>query len=202
MTVRRIVIAALAVLWSTGICFAQSGIAGLGLVPLGYCQLSAAQLASAVSLASCTRASFTASAGSPATQLVVTSVTGVIKIGDTILTGTGIPAGTTFVSQVPGTGTVGGAGTYIVSNANTASSASSTSGGIPSAPNVIANEAYIESDTAAVRYRDDGGAPTTSIGLTISANAPFLYTGSLSALQFIAVSGSPVLNIAFYHSPQ
>lgn len=199
---KKFFVASIALLWSTAICLAQSGMPGIALVPMGYCQISAAQLASAVSLSSCTRASFTASAGSSSTQLVVTSVTGVIKIGDTILTGTGIPAGTTFVSQVSGIGTVGGAGTYNVSNANTASSASSTSGGIPAGTsNEAPNEAWIESDTAAVRYRDDGGTPTTAIGLTISANAPFLYVGSLSAIQFIAAAGSPVLNIAFYHSP-
>ena len=200
---KNILVAALALLWSTALACAQSGIAGVALVPLGYCQISAAQLASAVSLASCTRASFTASAGSSSTQLVVTAVTGTIKIGDTILTGTGIPAGTTFLSQIPGVGTVGGAGTYNVSNANTASAASSTSGGIPtgSGANQVANVAYIESDTAAVRYRDDGAPPTTAIGLTISANAPLLYVGPLPVIQFIAATGSPVLNIAFYHSP-
>lgn len=68
-------------------------------------------------------ASFTASAGSPTTQLVVTSVTGLISIGDTA-TGTGIPAGTTFQSQL--SGTTGGAGTYILNQATTASSASCT----------------------------------------------------------------------------
>ena len=69
-------------------------------------------------------ASFTASAGSPTTQLVVTSVTGIISIGDTAV-GTGIPASTTFVSQL--SGSTGGAGTYIMSQATTASSAACTS---------------------------------------------------------------------------
>lgn len=69
-------------------------------------------------------ASFTASAGSPTTKLVVTAVTGLISIGDTAI-GTGIPSNTTIVSQDTG-GTPGGAGTYNLSNANTASSASCT----------------------------------------------------------------------------
>ncbi len=71
-------------------------------------------------------ATFTASAGSPATQLVVTSVTGLISIGDTV-SGTGITAGTTILSQV--SGTTGGAGTYVLSAANTASAATVTSFG-------------------------------------------------------------------------
>jgi len=71
-------------------------------------------------------ATFTASAGSPATQLVVTAVTGLISIGDTV-SGTGITAGTTILSQV--SGTTGGAGTYVLSAANTASAATVTSFG-------------------------------------------------------------------------
>lgn len=69
-------------------------------------------------------ASFTASVGSPTTKLVVTSVTGLISVGD-VVTGTGITAGTTIVSQDSG-GTPGGAGTYVLSAANSASSASCT----------------------------------------------------------------------------
>lgn len=71
-------------------------------------------------------ATFTASAGSPTTELVVTSVTGLISIGDT-LSGTGITAGTTVLSQI--SGTPGGAGTYGLSAANTCSSATVTSFG-------------------------------------------------------------------------
>ena len=64
--------------------------------------------------------------GSPATELVVTAVTGLISIGDTV-SGTGITAGTTILSQL--SGTAGGAGTYILSAANTTSAATVTSFG-------------------------------------------------------------------------
>lgn len=69
-------------------------------------------------------ATFTASAGSPTTKLVVTAVTGFISIGDTV-SGTGITAGTTIVSQDTG-GTPNGAGTYNLSAVNTCSSATVT----------------------------------------------------------------------------
>ncbi len=69
-------------------------------------------------------ASFTASAGSPTTHLVVTAVTGTINVGDTVV-GTGITGGTTILSQL--SGTPGGAGTYLLSVANSTSSASCTS---------------------------------------------------------------------------
>lgn len=71
-------------------------------------------------------ATFTASAGTPATQLVVTAVTGLISVGD-VVSGTGITAGTTILSQL--SGTTGGAGTYILSASNTASAATITSFG-------------------------------------------------------------------------
>jgi hypothetical protein len=60
------------------------------------------------------------------TSLVVTAVTGLISIGDTIA-GTGVPAGTTILAQV--SGTPGGAGTYTTSVATTASAATVTSFG-------------------------------------------------------------------------
>lgn len=64
-------------------------------------------------------ASFTATG--TGTSFVVTAVTGIISVGDTI-TGTGVPVNTTIVSGPPG----GGAGTYTTSQATTASAASCT----------------------------------------------------------------------------
>ena len=71
-------------------------------------------------------ATFTASADTDATRLVVTSVTGLISVGDEV-SGTGITAGTTILSQV--SGTTGGAGTYQLDASNTASSATVTAFG-------------------------------------------------------------------------
>ena len=164
---------------------------GQRMVPLGYCQLSAAQLAASIGLASCVRASFTGTGSG--TNLTTTSVTGVIKAGDTV-TGTGVPAGTTIVSQA--SGTAGGAGVYVTSAATTSSGASLTSGGIPTG----ATSVFLQAETANVRYRDDGGAPTAAIGNLVVAGAggQILYGGTFSALRFIAASGSPLLNVAFY----
>jgi hypothetical protein len=172
---------------------AQTTVPGQPIVPLGDCQLSATALGSAVGLSSCVRASFTASAGSPATQLVVTSVTGVILVGDQIISGTGATAGTKIVSQI--SGTPGGAGTYLLSAANTTSSASVTAGGIPPG----ATMAFLQAEVADVRYRDDGGAPTTAIGNLVVHGIPgIFYAGTLSQIQFIGASGSPLLDVAFY----
>jgi hypothetical protein len=187
------ILAALALILLPFTALAQGMVPGQFVAPLGSCQLSASQLGSAIKLSSCVRASFTASAGTPATQLVVTSVTGIIKVGDQIVSGTGITAGTVVTGQV--SGTAGGAGTYTLSASNTASSASATSGGIPTG----ATMALLQAETADVRFRDDGAAPTTSIGaIVVHGTPPIFYTGTLSALQFIALSGSPLLDVLFY----
>ncbi len=60
------------------------------------------------------------------TNLTTSAVTGLISVGDTI-SGTGVPAGTTIVSQT--SGTAGGAGVYVTSVATTASAATVTSFG-------------------------------------------------------------------------
>lgn len=70
-------------------------------------------------------ATFTATASGA--NLTTTSVTGLISIGD-VISGTGVPAGTTILSQT--SGTTGGAGVYVTSVATTASAATVTSFGI------------------------------------------------------------------------
>jgi hypothetical protein len=178
-----------ALLALTSAAAAQTTVPGQPLVPLGYCQLSASALGSSVGLSSCVRAAFTGTGSG--TDLTTTSVSGTIKAGDGIA-GTGVPAGTTVVSQT--SGTAGGAGVYVTSAATTASGASLTSGGIPPG----ATAAYLEAETAGVRYRDDGGAPTASVGMIIASGGGIFYAGTLTSLRFILQSGSPLLNIAFY----
>lgn len=175
---------------------AQSVTPGLPVTPMGYCQLSASQLASAVGLSSCVRASFTGTGSG--TTLTAASVTGFIQAGDSVA-GTGVPAGTKIVAQL--TGTAGGAGTYQTSAATTSSGASLTSGGIPTdAQGRIPNLVVLFAETAAVRWRDDGAAPTAAIGMEIPAAATYSYAGTMTKLQFIAASGSPLLNAAFYRT--
>lgn len=186
-------IAALALLATVSFASAQTATPGLPLIPVGNCQIGSTALSSVVNLSSCVRASFTATAGSPATRIVVTSVTGVILPGDQIVSGTGVTAGTVIQSQI--SGTTGGAGTYLLSATNTTSSASVTSGGIPPGATMV----FLQAEVADIRYRDDGGAPTTAIGNLIVHGIPgIFYPGTLANLQFIGASGSPLLDVAFY----
>lgn len=186
----KLLYAALAFVGMIASAFAQTTVPGQRIVPLGNCQISTAQLAASIGLASCTRAAFTGTGAG--TNLTAASVSGVIKPGDSV-SGTGVPAGTKIVSQT--SGTPGGAGVYVTSAATTSSSASLTSGGIPPGATMV----FLQADTANVRYRDDGAAPTASVGNQIVAGERgILYPGTLSAIRFIAASGSPILNIAFY----
>lgn len=88
------------------------------------------------------------------TSLVVTSVTGLISVGDTI-SGTGVPVGTTIVAQV--SGTAGGAGTYTTSVATTAAAATVTAFGS------VLNVSAVASGTLQV------GAGVTGTGIPAAA---------------------------------
>ena len=50
----------------------------------------------------------------------------------------------------------------------------------------------------AVRYRDDGTAPTSSLGMTAAAAGCFQYSAALTAIQFISVSTTTTLDVSYY----
>lgn len=57
----------------------------------------------------------------------------------------------------------------------------------------------IKVETQAVRYRDDGVAPTATVGQPIAVtDAPIPYEGTASALQFIAQTAGGVVDVLFY----
>lgn len=77
--------------------------------------------------------------------------------------------------------------------------ASCSSGSVPAGATI----AEICVETAGIRYLDDGTAPTTSLGIPVvpTSTAPACYAYAiipLTAVQFIAISGSPVIDVAFY----
>jgi hypothetical protein len=142
-------------------------------------------------------ASFTASAGSPTTELVVTAVTGLLSVGDTVI-GTGIPAATTILSQI--SGTPGGAGTYGLSAANTASSASCTS-----TSNVL-DATVIASGTIAVGQTLAGsgvtGTPliTAQIGGTPGGVGTYSISGAQQNVASEAMTGKATAPTVAYDS--
>lgn len=132
-------------------------------------------------------ATFTASAGSPDTELVVTAVTGLISIGDTV-SGTGITAGTTILSQI--SGTAGGAGTYGLSAANTCSAATVTSFG--SVLDLTVVSTYVSVGDTVVKSTDFPSGVTITAQLTGTTGGVGTYQLSAPATAYVA-SGTGVL---------
>jgi hypothetical protein len=54
------------------------------------------------------------------------------------------------------------------------------------------------SGTAAVRWRDDGTAPTATIGMLLAAGAELDYVGDISKIQFIHVAAGAQLEVSLY----
>ena len=63
---------------------------------------------------------------------------------------------------------------------------------------VGATVALIQAETQDVRWRDDGTAPTASVGMIIGAGTTLPYTGNLSAIMLIQATASAKLNISYY----
>lgn len=56
----------------------------------------------------------------------------------------------------------------------------------------------IQAETQALRYRDDGVAPTTSVGQLIPAGATLEYTGDINNIQLINATAGAIANITYY----
>ena len=78
---------------------------------------------------------------------------------------------------------------------------STCSGGIPTCGKAVVPctvFAEICSESVALRYRDDGTAPTASVGMPINASTCFQYAGPLAALRIIQQASSGIVDISFY----
>ena len=58
--------------------------------------------------------------------------------------------------------------------------------------------ALIVAEGAPVRWRDDGTAPSATVGMPIAVGVPFQYDGDLNKIRFIQQSASAILNISYY----
>lgn len=61
-----------------------------------------------------------------------------------------------------------------------------------------ATMALIIPETQAVRWRDDGTAPTASVGMPVAVGESLNYDGDLSRIRFIEQTASAKLNISYY----
>jgi hypothetical protein len=80
----------------------------------------------------------------------------------------------------------------------TATALSACSGGIPTMPAGTVFYAFIIPESA-IRLRDDGTAPTATVGMPVAANQPYMATvNPLSNVQMIPQSGTATIDVMFY----
>jgi len=58
--------------------------------------------------------------------------------------------------------------------------------------------AMIQCENVAVRWRDDGVAPTASVGMRLEPSSILMYDGDLTRIRFIQVGGGSALNVSYY----
>ena len=75
----------------------------------------------------------------------------------------------------------------------------SSSQALPNLPG-DATRVLWQAEAAAFRWRDDGGAPTSSVGMQQPAGSgfTFFYSGTLSQVRIIEESTSTILNVCYY----
>ena len=66
--------------------------------------------------------------------------------------------------------------------------------GLASTPSI----ALITPEAQAVRWRDDGVAPTSTVGMPLAVGVTLQYDGDLTQIQFFEQAGGAKLNISYY----
>lgn len=61
-----------------------------------------------------------------------------------------------------------------------------------------ANRAIVVPQTQAVRWRDDGTAPTATVGQPLAVGAELSYDGDLTKIKLIEQTASAAINICYY----
>lgn len=62
-----------------------------------------------------------------------------------------------------------------------------------------ARYARVNCEAQAARWRDDGVAPTTTVGILMAVGETLEYAGGdLSAMRFIAATAGTILNVSYY----
>lgn len=61
-----------------------------------------------------------------------------------------------------------------------------------------ATRAIIIAESQGVRWRDDGTAPTASVGMVLPVLVTLSYDGDLNRIRFIQQAASATLNVSYY----
>lgn len=67
-------------------------------------------------------------------------------------------------------------------------------------PSAYIDLTLIQVEAQAVRWRDDGDAPTSTVGVPLAVGVIFPYNGDPRSIQFIESSAGAILNISYYRS--
>lgn len=70
---------------------------------------------------------------------------------------------------------------------------------IPTTAQQRPTNCIITAQTQAVRWRDDGVAPTATVGYPLAAGTELRYNGDLNKIQFIEQAASAAINICYYY---
>lgn len=65
-------------------------------------------------------------------------------------------------------------------------------------PPAGARLAIVHADTQNVRWRDDGTAPTASVGMRLPIGNELRYMGTLAAIRFISETAGAKVNVSYY----
>lgn len=70
--------------------------------------------------------------------------------------------------------------------------------GLPNVP-ALATTVIVTVEGQNVRWRDDGTAPSATVGmLAKTTDSPLFYSGPIRNIKFIEVTGGAKLNVAYY----
>ena len=59
----------------------------------------------------------------------------------------------------------------------------------------------IQTEAQAIRWRDDGVAPTAAIGYPLAVGAELAYSGQMDAFRLIQIAATATINIVYYGAP-
>lgn len=68
---------------------------------------------------------------------------------------------------------------------------------VPTACGVV-SMVTITPEAQAVRYRDDGTAPTATVGMPMAVGVTLVYEGSITKIRFISQTAGGIVNASFY----
>lgn len=74
----------------------------------------------------------------------------------------------------------------------------STAAGLPSVPSNPVGSFLLSVESSGIRWRDDGTAPTSSVGMPVSAGQSLCYANDAHAVQVIGQAAGATIDVTYY----